>query len=110
MIRQPVSDFCTQTTIINFNDILSQFGSALIGSMFIANIMFLILCIWATQISLNWNLPSWIEIIKTNPEDRDENFNTNLGLKSFSAFGWVCLPVSAGFALMLIAYKIGWNI
>lgn len=89
--------------VFTLNEVLNIFGKQLISSMLIANILFLILAIVVHQYSIRyWNLPLW-----TNIEWNDTKAIIE---KSLSSFAMICIPISLGFTVMIIAYLNGYNI
>lgn len=88
------------THVFTLNEVLAIFSDQLISSMLITNILFLILAIAIHQYSIRyWNLPLWTKI--------DWNDTRTVIEKSLSSFAMICIPISLGFAVMIVAYLYG---
>ena len=86
--------------IFTLNEVLAIFGDQLISSMLITNILFLVLAIAIHQYSIRyWNLPLWTKI--------DWNDTKTVLEKSLTSFAMICIPISLGFTVMLVAYLYG---
>lgn len=88
---------------ITLNEVLNIFSDQLISSIFITNLLFLILAIGVHQYSIRyWNLPLWSRIDWADSKTVVE--------KSISSFAMICIPVALGFTVMILAYYYGIDI
>lgn len=88
---------------ITLNEILSLFSDQLISSIFVTNLLFLILAISVHQYSIRyWHMPLWTKI--------DWEDTKTVIEKSISSFAMICIPVALGFTVMIVAYFYGIDI
>lgn len=89
--------------VFTLNEVLNIFGKQLISSMLVANFLFLILAIVVHQYSIRyWDVPLWTKI--------DWNDTKTVIEKTLTSFAMICIPISLGFTVIIVAYLNGYNI
>ena len=87
---------------ITYNDVLGLLGDQLTSAMLGVSVLFLFMCVVITRTSFHWTVKSWSEIFQDGIQ-----LNQDLGIRLIVSMGWICLPISLGFSLMLASYKLG---